>query len=206
MQRLENKMSQWPTNLTVKPIIDWPGKMTRTRQRSNFSSTHSATLSLLATEMKMINAKDPILQVAIPRGKFRIDGRPYADARPEHPGVILTFSTKHGALSYPCDRFNHWQDNLRAIALSLEALRKVDRYGVTKSGEQYKGFLAIEAPTGSEFVSEAAALGWLEDFTGSSGDPHVLLRRAQRIAHPDMGGRPEDWEKLQKAKEKLRVD
>src|SRR5690606_7972875 len=133
--------------------------------------------------------------IAIPAGRFRLDGRPYADARPEHPGIILTLQSKHGALSYPCDTYTTWQDNLRAIALALEALRKVDRYGVTKRGEQYRGFLAIEAtaaPAG--FVGVDDAWMWLLRLTG--GDATVrtpetargVLRAAQRRAHPDHGG------------------
>lgn len=44
---------------------------------------------------------------------------------------------RRGHLSYPCDTFTTLQDNLRVIALALEALRMVDRYGVTRRGEQY---------------------------------------------------------------------
>src|SRR5579863_10251967 len=55
----------------------------------------------------------------------------YAGAKLRTQGIILTFNSKHGPLSYPCDKYSNWQANLRAIALSLEALRAVDRYGVT---------------------------------------------------------------------------
>jgi hypothetical protein len=33
-----------------------------------------------------------------------------------------------------------WQDNLRAVALGLEALRRVERYGIAQRGEQYAGW------------------------------------------------------------------
>lgn len=48
-----------------------------------------------------------------------------------------------------------WQINLRAIALGLEALRKLDRYGITSRGEQYTGWRAIEATPSSEFATWA---------------------------------------------------
>lgn len=33
-----------------------------------------------------------------------------------------------------------WKHNVRSIALGLESLRAVDRYGITKRGQQYAGF------------------------------------------------------------------
>jgi hypothetical protein len=71
------------------------------------------------------------------------DGGIYARATPFSPGVRVSFESRHGPLTYSADRFSHWQDNVRAIALSLEALRKVDRYGVAGHGEQYRGWTAI---------------------------------------------------------------
>jgi hypothetical protein len=147
-----------------------------------------------------------VLEVAIPAEQFRIDGRPRASAKASHPGVILSVSTSVGALRYPCDRFATWQDNLRAIALSLEALRKVDRYGVTKSGEQYRGFLAIEQGTPAQRVQDArkfiahvaAPLGgaWL--------DLDAMIRAAKRAAHPDTGGNPDLWQQVLDAEHTLK--
>jgi hypothetical protein len=91
----------------------------------------------------MLGARNTVLQVAMTESDFRNDGYPRANAKATHPGVILSFDTRHGSLSFPCDRFTTWQDNLRAIALAMEALRKVDRYGVTRNGEQYTGWRAI---------------------------------------------------------------
>ena len=53
---------------------------------------------------------------------------------------MVAFESKHGPLKYATDVFDHWHANLRAIALGLEALRKVERYGITQRGEQYTGF------------------------------------------------------------------
>ena len=185
-------MSDWPSGLKCQPIVEWPGAHTVRRQASRFDSTLGRTQKLLERELRELGAKDVILQIAVPREKFRIDGRPYADAKPSHPGVILTMSTKHGALSYPCDNFTTWQDNLRAIALSLEALRMVDRYRVTRTGEQYRGFLAIESfamPAGIRFESVNDAIKKLQRVAAVEHADAVvlapLLRRAKFRSHPD---------------------
>lgn len=45
-------------------------------------------------------------------------------------------------LVYATDTCGFWQHNVRSIGLGLEALRAVDRYGISKRGQQYAGFRA----------------------------------------------------------------
>lgn len=203
--------------MKVGPIRQWPGGMTPVGERrsSPFRSSLSSTLRTLDKELyELVDTRaqeqSAELLLAIPAGAFRLDGRPRADARAEHSGVILSLDSRHGHLSYPCDTFTTWQDNLRAIAFALEALRKVDRYGVTKRGEQYRGFLALEAtamPAG--FATSSAAALWLDEHYGERGTVFTfaeLLRRAKRIAHPDMGGDPGDFHRVTLAEAKLREE
>lgn len=203
----------WPENLTMGSIKEWPRKLLTPSQRqvSKFkvnagdgsyrrkSTPLSDTLEVLDRELAFLNAKDRVMLVAIPPHDFRIDGKPRAQAKAEHPGVILSFTTKHGALSYAVDTFTTWQDNLRGIALGLEALRKVDRYGVTQHGEQYRGFLAIEAggPSVIEITDAQHALRILFDAAEMIVEDGVIYpkedlafigRKAKRKTHPDTNG------------------
>ena len=115
-------------------------------------------------------------------------------------------------VSMPCDTFDDWEDNLRAIALSLGALRAVDRYGVTKSGEQYRGFAQLPPPGQSEpsLDAEAAArvlashaLIPAAEILRNRSDYDLALRRAQRAAHPDAGGNHDAFVRVQQAKDVL---
>jgi hypothetical protein len=213
-------MSDWPDTLTVAPIREWPGEFTRTRTRSLFKAGLSDTLQLLDRELWHLTEtrtqRDSLeMLIAIPAGTdaWRLDGRPRASATPEHPGVIVSLDSKFGHLSYPCDTFTTWQDNLRAVALALEALRKVDRYGVTKRGEQYRGFLAIEATaapagfsTGADarmFLVEVAREGVV---VGDRQGLARILRLAQRNAHPDTGGDAATFQRVSLAEAKLRQE
>jgi hypothetical protein len=217
-------MSDWPSNLKVGPIREWPGEMTRTRKPAPFKTSEfdsyrrrstplTSTLELLDRELRMLGGRGAEMLVAIAPADFRLDGKPRAQAKAEHPGVILSFDSNVGHLSYPCDTFTTWQDNLRAIALALEALRKVDRYGVTKRGEQYRGFMALEAtaaPAGFATVDDA--LAFLGKFAGLGlaemkvveGAPGRALRRAQRETHPDQGGDAATFQRVTIAEAKLR--
>lgn len=203
----------------VVPIDRWPGEMTRHRKRATFRAAweHSrtsgmSTLDLLEREVGQLKGKNVLMQMAVTDSDIRLDGKIRANARPAaHPGVILTFDSKHGPLQYAVDLFDDWQDNVRAIALSLEALRKVDRYGCTKTGEQYSGWKKLPGAGGTTVtmsVEEAAQV--LVDIEGLDGDEEdvaahaevfrVTYRNAAKRTHPDAGGSVRDFQRLQEAK------
>lgn len=77
----------------------------------------------------MLRAKDIVLQMEITDADIRNDGWIHANARPKGPGVILSFDSKHGPLSYPCT-FGDWQTNVRA---SRSPLRRSGKWTATGS-------------------------------------------------------------------------
>lgn len=118
------------------------------KRPSPFSAPWGTTVDEFNRELYHVGAVRPILEVDLRESDFRVDGYPKqaADGRhlPKSPGVRLTFkaSAVEGTpdLTYEIAEFRRWHENVRALALGLEALRKVDRYGITKRGEQYAGF------------------------------------------------------------------
>lgn len=205
--------------IRTEPIDRWPGELTVGRTHSPFKANYSSTVDLLERELNMVNAQAIVMQIAITDREMRLDGRVRADARPSHPGVIISFtSRKLGKIRFACDRFWNWQDNVRAIALGMEALRKVDRYGITSDGEQYAGFRAIEAAEAArafETIEQAAA------FIAHHGEPDaseervkvlaeliidddgifdVYFRRAAKNLHPDVGGSEAQMSRLNAAR------
>lgn len=184
-------MNQYPRNVSFRPIQAWPGAHTANRKRSPFRATWRATMDLLDHELWNLGPgryPDAVLELALRERDIRVsDGMPRADARTQHPGVILDIESVKGPLRFPCDRFDTWQDNLRAIALALEALRKVDRYGVTQRGEQYTGWRAIEATSNAApFTDTASAVRWIRDYASlPTASLAAVVRAARRQAHPD---------------------
>ena len=198
----------------------WPGKLRSKGERvaAPFKSGHTETLRLLERELRMIAAESVVVQLAM--AHFNRDGRPYADAVPEHPGVIVSFIKpikndyhqiiKRVPLRFAADKFPKWEQNLRAVAIGLEDLRRIDRYGITQGSEQYLGFRALPPPgpehEAIQTVEDAA--DWARAFGGGSRDavlrdPGVwreVYRAASLKLHPDAGGNPADWAKLQAAK------
>lgn len=205
-------MPDWPWYARFRPIEQWPGEPTKQRRSSQFSASWSATLNLLDRELTQLGSKNVVIQVALSERDIRLDGYPRANARPDHPGVIVSLDSAYGPLSYPCDTFYDWRDNLRAIALALEALRSVDRYGVTKRGEQYTGWRQIES---GSMTRDAAAV-----HLAAAADPHATMphlitqlregrmldaayRMAAKRLHPDAGGTAERFQEITEAKRVL---
>ncbi|PXY21149.1 molecular chaperone DnaJ [Prauserella muralis] len=202
----------------IEPLREWPWQVTKPRLSSvRFRSSWPDTLALLERELKHLGVIGAVVvRACVDAGDIRRDGMLRASARPSQPGVALTFTCRHGELTYACDTYegsagHHavtpgWQANVRAIALSLEALRAVDRHGVAGRGEQYAGWRAIEAAAPDSFATRDEALRWLQAFTDMTelSDVTTLLRLASLRAHPDRGGDPADWRRVDAARQLLK--
>lgn len=188
-------MTAWPPNMTVRPIT-----RPYDRKWSPFRTAWSNTLTLLARELENLGAARVVLELDVTESDLRIDGMPRASARPATPAVALSFDSDYGPLRYATDVFNDWQDNLRAIALGLEALRKVDRYGISKRGEQYTGWKALPAtPSGRSPIDVFQQ--YAGDHAGT--DPRALYRAALLRVHPDGGGDRAAFDAVQAARKQL---
>jgi hypothetical protein len=197
-------------NYTFRPIDQWPRDKTKRPKPTPFSSTYTQTLKLLGKELAALDAKQIIFQIDVPESQIRGDGLPYARARPDFQGVIVAFESKHGPLKYMTDVFNDWHENLRAIALGLEALRRVDRYGITSKGEQYTGWKQL--PAVSEAKEDAAGLiaslgGEDKDEVMNNADTaRRAFRRAAKKVHEDKkGGSREQFIRLMEARKLLGI-
>lgn len=143
----------------------WPGTPTAKRQRGTFQVDYLRMLEDLSDELRAIGGKNVEMGLDVPETKLRtarrsFDGWPKADTVPATPGVILRFDRGEKPMQFACDRYLIWQHNLRAIGLTLEALRAVQRYGATQRNEQYRGYerqIAAKKPETGKAARERAA-------------------------------------------------
>ena len=198
---------------TLRPISDRT-PFTGKHVYSDFDSTWGSTYSLLARELRALDAKNVVLELDYRDRDIRVDGQLRADARCQSPAVRLAFESKHGALTYATDRFvkrgyrnqmDDWQHNVRAIALGLEALRKVDRYGITQRGEQYAGWKALPSgiAMGASHMTRTEALriiDMLADDPQGNASLTWKIRNAKARTHPDVhGGDRTLWDQVEQA-------
>lgn len=202
-------------NAHFKPLHQWPGGRNKGHlaKSGTFKASWLQTLDLLKYELGKLRAKNVVIQIEDPEThkRMRNDGSMTLPDKywRDKSGVVLTFESPKGNISMPCDRYDHWRDNLRAIALSLEALRAVDRYGVTRGNEQYRGWTQIGNGNGK--MDRASAFRLIETLSGA---PIKLPATVETIAaiiktlkvahHPDKpGGSHETFVAIGQAEEVL---
>lgn len=178
-------------------------------QRSPFRGSYTDTLDRLEREMAYIGGRDITILADMATEDIRNDGWPRSTARRRTPGIVVAFNSKHGALRYESGLYNEWEQNLRAVAMTLERLRAIDRYGCTK-GEQYTGWKKLPggAPiVAGEWASVEAAMRFLcligqpSTLSILPSDLDMVYRAAARKAHPDAGGSHEVMSKVNRAKD-----
>lgn len=136
----------------------------------------------------------------------RQDGLPYYAGGVSDPGVAVWWVEKGHERVIACDRWLRADENLRAVAKTLEAMRGLDRWGANEMVERaFGGFAALPAGDGSEIVPPVPPRKkpWREVLGGTS--PHwppvdrdellVLAKARHRkliaLHHPDRGGSTE---------------
>lgn len=158
---------------------------------SPFSRNWLSTVRLLATELRMHGAQGAVMELDMREQDFRVsDGLPRGDRQTRTPGIVLAFKATavvgSPELRYEVATYASWRDNVLAVAKGLESLRAVDRYGVTRRGEQYAGWKAL--PAGSVGSGGNITRG-AELVDAAAGDIKVALHDA----HPDHGGEADDF-------------
>lgn len=160
-----------------------------------FSAPWTSTVALLAKELRAHGARGCVLEIDFSERNLRLDGLPRADRSARTPAIVLSFDATRVPgrphLRYEVGTFRDWRDNLRAVALGLEALRAVDRYGVTKRGEQYAGWRALPMPSGEPSAERGRQLI----------ARHGSVAAALKATHPDHGGADSDFRAVQAARE-----
>jgi hypothetical protein len=195
-------------------MVGWNKPKTEYPRRATFRTKWQVTIDLLKREVGLLDGEVIATQIDITDADLRRDGLIRANTRVGFQGVQISFDSVHGPLAYATDAFDHWQDNVRAIALGLQALRAVDRYGITRSGEQYRGWNAIAAkPMEDSLTVESARLVMADALSVSAAliaDELVTrdgIGRVYKLAakkhHPDVGGSEAVMRLITKARDVL---
>ena len=105
--------------------------------------------------------------------------------RPADPGVVAYFTWDQQALAIPCDRWNTVEHNVQAIALTIEAMRAIDRHGAKQMVRaMFRGFVALPGPANG--ARDRGARSWGP--SGRSTSSRRGIGRWRWATHPDRGG------------------
>jgi hypothetical protein len=143
----------------------------------------AATQRLLGELTRMgIPERDVILSTNL---ELRNDGLPRSGQRvPADPGAAVYWRDGAEQRCMASDQYQHIEDNIAALAATIEAMRAIERHGGAQIlNRAFAGFAALPAPTGADWWDV------LECRRDSS--PEVVKAQYRRLAsdnHPDRGG------------------
>lgn len=166
--------------------LHWPPTFCRTKKPEN-SRFGDCTIARgkkeIFRELGRMNARDIIISTNL---KLKLDGFPYSNQKqPEDRGVAVYFKLKGKPQCIPCDRWTTVEDNMRAIAKTVDALRGIGRWGAEQMVDAaFTGFKALPA--------------WKREWWEVLGVPvnanfDQADRAYKKLAmehHPDQGGDP----------------
>lgn len=133
-----------------------------------------------------VEAGDAVISTNIP---VRLDGLPYGNQRdPADVGVAVYFRLKKADRVLACDTWDRVADNLAAVAQHIDALRRIDRYGVGTLDQAFAGYAGLPAK-GSTWRS---SLGFAPDQVVTLAEVEAAFRERARGAHPDVQGGSHD--------------
>lgn len=162
--------------------------------------TWTKAVNTLRYELERVGATDVVVEAGYKLNQVRNDGWPYGSDKPEHGQVQVSFKRNGKTpMAFFCGGWTAFEYNLHMIALTLERLRAVERYGCVQGEEQYKGWAKL--PPGAnegrapivteEFASIEDAMRYLskigdgEVISTLPADLDLVYRAAAKKAHPD---------------------
>ena len=177
--------------------LRWPPGKPRTpsgqREVAKFKLRLSAARDDLLEELRRLGARYVVLSSNL---RVRRDGLPLAKQRqPEDPAVAVYFNLDADQFVFACDVWTLVEDNVRAIGLTIGALRGIKRWGSSDLLKQaFSGFQQLPAAG----VDWRSVLDLHHPGVGVD-DARDAYRRLARAAHPDHGGNPHEMMRLNEA-------
>lgn len=169
-------------------------KRVPTYRKTDLSVIESTKRLLEELERMGMERQDVVISTNI---ELRADGLPRGDRRaPDDPGVSVYWRKGKETRCMAIDRYDRVEDNLAAVAATLDAMRAIERHGgATILDRAFQGFTALAAPT-----------AWWQTL-GLTG-PDVTRdqiegahRRLIMTHHPDRGGDTERASAINRARD-----
>lgn len=170
--------------------LQWPQAWERTKLRRSavFKVDMGKAVSELYEQLEALGAKDIVLSSNL---MVRLDGRPLSKQRStEDPGVAVYFNLDGEAQCIPCDKWINVKDNIRAVGLTVEALRGLERWGAKDMVRAaFSGFKALPGGSGSS-VTPINRSWWdiLEFDSDEAWNETIIRSRYKDLSkryHPD---------------------
>lgn len=181
--------------------LTWPVGYKRTEQRifSTFKQSMEKAQEFLHLELKRMDATDLIVSSNIPVRKDGLFFTDWMNRKIDDPGVAIYFKHKGKNVTMCCDKYSKVWENTYALGKAIEALRGLERWGVSEFMERaFTGFTALPPSIVTE-VNIWHVLG-LTSKPATSAEVTAAYRTKAKEVHPDKpGGDGEKFKQLLEA-------
>lgn len=200
-------MTDRPTSYPLAWPHGWPRN--RSRLAARFSSDGGARHVTISDGLRRLEAELKRLGVAswnvIVSSNLVLGqrGMPLANqAEPADPGVAVYFKLRDKPRVLACDRWRRTAENLAAIAAHIDAIRRVDRYGVGTLDQAFAGYTPLPPPGADNRPPWRKVFGIPEDMPATPSAINVTYRELAKKLHPDQpGGSHEAMAQLNQARD-----
>jgi len=178
------------------PLTWPPGKAKQYgRESARFKTTLGKAIQNVQREVDLLWGRDLVISSNLP---LRKDGVPMArSGYIGEVGVAVYFILKKKPMCFACDRWDKVEDNMQAVAKTIEALRGIERWGSGQMVEQaFTGFAALPAP---EQPWQVLGL----DSHATKDQVREAYRRLASDNHPDRGGDEQRMMRINAARDTL---
>lgn len=196
---------QWPEGWPRTRDCDKQDSKYRFKKNRGYGNgssfwTFAEARDALVTELERLGARNAVLSSNY---ELRLDGLPRGGARtPFDTGIAIYFVLKGKQMVMACDMHLRAEENMRSLALAIEAMRQLERHGGgTMMERAFTGFMALPSP------GQKPARTWREvlNLDGVSHPTAEQIREHYRLsarsAHPDAGGSVEAMAELNAARD-----
>lgn len=198
---------------TMTYPLDWPEQWPRstTTRVSSFKTSLAKARDGLIRELHLLGARDVRVttNMALNRDGTFASHQPGIAGIDQAAAVWFTLRGEDRVLS--CDTYRHLEDNLHALELTVGGIRGMQRWGIRDVVDRaMAGFSALPAGDTSAIVG-APPVGhddppWHETLhLAPSAGPDLIraaFRQLAREHHPDRGGDPETFARINRAHER----
>jgi len=187
--------------------VQWPVGRPRVQdpERSKFKpGTIVSESQSVFKQIELMGGRDIIISSNM---QYKADGMPYYRQSVSDTGVAVYFKNAEGEEQcIPCDQWWTLEENLRAIAKTIEAMRGIERWGgKSLMNAAFSGFKQLPPSTIVTPPPDRPHRDWWVVLgVDRDADPREVkqaYRRAQATTHPDAGGTAHDFQEVNAAYE-----
>ena len=169
---------EWP--------LEWPRTKAENRKTSAYKVRFESAYRYLMNELEHISDN----KIAYITSDMRINAKkvPFADqSKNIDPGIAVYFEYKKEKFVLACDKWKTSRENMRALTLTISALRQLERTGVSELlNKAMTGFKQLPSNIENQkapwyLVLEVGQHATFEEVERA-------YKRMRQISHPDKGG------------------